>query len=44
MLHSDTQPRRVYDPLLRAPHWTIALSTVALIVTSQLAEAAEHGP
>lgn len=44
MLHSDTQPRRVYDPLLRALHWTIALSIVALIVTSQLAEAAEHGP
>lgn len=39
-----TQARRVYDPLLRALHWTIALSVVALVVTSQLAEAAEHGP
>lgn len=44
MLQSDTQVRRVYDPLLRALHWTIALSIVVLIASSQLAEAFEHGP
>lgn len=44
MLHPTTHVRRVYDPLLRALHWAIALSVVALIVTSQLAEAFEHGP
>jgi cytochrome b len=44
MLHSKTHARRVYDPLLRALHWAIALSVVALIATSQLAEAFEHGP
>jgi cytochrome b len=44
MLHSRTQVRHVYDPLLRALHWAIALSVVALIATSQLAEAFEHGP
>ena len=44
MLHSKTQVRRVYDPLLRALHWVIALSVVALIASSQLAEAFEDGP
>jgi cytochrome b len=44
MLHSNTQVHRVYDPLLRALHWVIALSVVALIASSQLAEAFEHGP
>ena len=44
MLHSRTHIRRVYDPLLRALHWAIALSVVALIASSQLAEAFEHGP
>jgi Ni/Fe-hydrogenase 1 B-type cytochrome subunit len=44
MLHSNTQVRRVYDPLLRLLHWAIALSILALIATSQLAEAFEDGP
>ena len=44
MLHSNTQVHRVYDPLLRALHWVIALSVVALVISSQLAEAFEHGP
>ncbi|MFZ3041694.1 MAG: cytochrome b/b6 domain-containing protein [Thiobacillus sp.] len=44
MSHSNTQSRRVYDPLLRALHWAIALSVVALIASSQLAEAFEDGP
>ena len=44
MSHSKTQSRRVYDPLLRVLHWVIALSIVALIASSQLAEAFEHGP
>lgn len=44
MSQTETRPRRVYDPLLRALHWTIALTIVALIATSQLAEAFEHGP
>lgn len=39
-----TPARRVYDPLLRALHWAIALAIVVLIATSQLAEAFEHGP
>jgi cytochrome b len=34
----------VFDPLLRALHWTIALAIVALVATSQLAELFEHGP
>lgn len=38
------QAPRVFDPLLRALHWTIALSIIALIATSQLAEAFEDGP
>lgn len=44
MSHPDTHIRRVYDPLLRGLHWAIALSVLALIVSSQLAEAFEHGP
>ena len=38
------EPRRVYDPLLRLLHATIALSIIALIATSQLADWFEHGP
>jgi len=34
MSNSTPQARRVYDPLLRLLHWVIALSVVALIVTS----------
>jgi len=44
MSQSDIQPRRVYDPLLRLLHATIALSIVALIITSQLADWFEHEP
>jgi len=44
MPHTPTQIRRVYDPLLRALHWAIALSVVALIASSQLAEVFEDGP
>ncbi len=44
MAHSSTQAQRVYDPLLRLLHATIALSIVALIITSQLADWFEHGP
>lgn len=44
MLHSSSEPRRVFDPLLRLLHWTLALSIVLLIATSQLAEAFEEGP
>jgi cytochrome b len=44
MPSTSHQIHRVYDPLLRALHWAIALSVVALIATSQLAEAFEHGP
>lgn len=44
MAHSSTQGQRVYDPLLRLLHATIALSIVALIITSQLADWFEHGP
>lgn len=44
MSNASIQVRRVYDPLLRALHWAIALSIVALIVSSQLAEAFEDGP
>lgn len=44
MSHSNIQSRRVYDPLLRILHWAIALSIVALIISSQLAEAFEDGP
>lgn len=44
MSHIETHVRRVYDPLLRVLHWTIALAIVALAATSQLADAFEHGP
>lgn len=44
MSNASIQVRRVYDPLLRALHWIIALSIVALIVSSQLAEPFEDGP
>jgi len=44
MPHPQTKTHRVYDPLLRLLHWAIALSIVALVATSQLAEAFEHGP
>jgi Ni/Fe-hydrogenase 1 B-type cytochrome subunit len=44
MPYPSAQPHRVFDPLLRLLHWTIALSVVALVATSQLAEAFEHGP
>lgn len=44
MTHADSPVRRVYDPLLRMLHWTIALSIAALVATSQLAEAFEDGP
>ncbi|MEQ1661804.1 MAG: cytochrome b/b6 domain-containing protein [Thiobacillus sp.] len=42
-MQRQTQFMVVYDPLLRVLHWVLALSIVALIVTSQLAEAFEHG-
>lgn len=44
MSHSNVEPRRVYDPLLRLLHAALALSIIALIVTSQLADLFEHGP
>ena len=44
MPHTTPQARRVFDPLLRALHWTIALAIVALVATSQLADLFEHGP
>lgn len=44
MLHTNPQTRRVYDPLLRLSHWVIALTVVALVASSQLAEAFEHRP
>jgi len=44
MSHSNTVPHRVYDPLLRLVHATLALSIIALIVTSQLADWFEDGP
>ncbi|MDP1534925.1 MAG: cytochrome b/b6 domain-containing protein, partial [Rubrivivax sp.] len=44
MSHSKTPSHRVYDPLLRVLHWAIALSVVALIASSQLAEVFEDGP
>jgi cytochrome b len=44
MLHSSAQARRVFDPLLRLLHWTLALSIILLIATSQLAEVFEDGP
>ena len=44
MPNPSSHPHRVFDPLLRLLHWVIALSIVALIATSQLAEAFEDGP
>jgi Ni/Fe-hydrogenase 1 B-type cytochrome subunit len=44
MPHPSSSPQRVFDPLLRALHWVIALSIVGLIATSQLADWFEHGP
>ncbi len=44
MLPSAPQVRRVYDPLLRVLHWSIALGIVVLVATSQVAEAFEDGP
>lgn len=44
MRPDSSHPQRVFDPLLRILHWTLALSIVALVATSQLAEAFEHGP
>ena len=44
MPNPSSHPHRVFDPLLRLLHWVIALSIVALIATSQLAEALEDGP
>lgn len=44
MLHSNPTSHRVYDPLLRLLHAAIAVSILALIVTSQLADWFEHGP
>lgn len=44
MTPQSTRPLRVFDPLLRILHWTLALSIVALVATSQLAEAFGHGP
>lgn len=44
MSHANLIPQRVYDPLLRVLHWTIALSVIALVATSQIAESFEHGP
>lgn len=44
MTPSDIRPRTAFDPLLRVLHWTLALAILALGVTSQLADAFEHGP
>lgn len=44
MTSQSLQARRAFDPLLRILHWTLALSIVALIATSQLADVFEHGP
>lgn len=44
MTQSLTHAHRVFDPLLRLLHWTIALAIVSLIATSQLADWFEHGP
>jgi cytochrome b len=34
----------VFGPVLRLLHWALALAILALVATSQLAEAFEHGP
>ncbi|MDP1863362.1 MAG: cytochrome b/b6 domain-containing protein [Thiobacillus sp.] len=44
MSRLKTEPRRVYDPLLRLLHAAIALSIISLIITSQLSDWFEHGP
>lgn len=44
MSHPALRARRIFDPLLRVLHWSLALSILALVATSQLAEAFEHGP
>jgi len=44
MSRLKTEPRRVYDSLLRLLHAAIALSVISLIITSQLADWFEHGP
>lgn len=44
MPNASTQPTRVYDPLLRVLHWTLALSILTLVATSQMAEGLEDGP
>lgn len=44
MMPTHPVPHRVYDPLLRLLHASIAGAILALIVTSQLADGFEHGP
>lgn len=44
MTASNTVSHRVFDPLLRLLHATLALAILALILTSQLAEWFEEGP
>ncbi len=44
MTQPDFRPRAAFDPLLRILHWSLALAILALVATSQLAEAFEHGP
>lgn len=44
MTPHDTVAHRVYDPLLRLLHASLALAVLALILTSQLADWFEHGP
>lgn len=41
---SQLESHRAYDPLLRTIHFWIALAILGLIITSQIAEAVEHGP
>ena len=44
MPNTTSRSIRAFDPLLRLLHWTLALTIVALIATSQLAEGFEDGP
>lgn len=44
MTPSHIVAHRVYDPLLRLLHASLALAVLALIVTSQLADGFEDGP
>lgn len=44
MTQTDISARAVFDPLLRLLHWALVLAILALVATSQLAEAFEHGP